>query len=64
MTTGYYKGCNGVIIMYDVTEENSFSNVNNWLAEIDKHCDQNVIKLLVGNKVDLVEKRKITKETG
>ena len=50
--------------MYDVTEENSFSNVNNWLAEIDKHCDQNVIKLLVGNKVDLVEKRKITKETG
>ena len=42
--------------MYDVTDENTFKNVQNWMAEIEKNCDESVIKLLVGNKVDLVDK--------
>ena len=42
----------GIILVYDCTEEQSFSNVKNWLKQIDQHAQSNVKKVLVANKSD------------
>ncbi len=47
----------GIIIVFDVTKEESFENINMWLQAIDQHSDQNVKKLLIGNKSDLTYDR-------
>uniref|UniRef100_A0A914HBN9 Ras-related protein Rab-35 n=1 Tax=Globodera rostochiensis TaxID=31243 RepID=A0A914HBN9_GLORO len=51
ITSTYYRGTHGVIVVFDVTSVESFNNVKRWLHEIDTNCE-NVQKILVGNKVD------------
>ena len=46
-----------VLVVYDVTDRESFTNVKTWLAEIDRFASEGVVKLLVGNKSDLVNKK-------
>ena len=50
ITASYYKGAHGVILVYDITDRQSFKDIENWLAEVDKYGNENVVKLLVGNK--------------
>ncbi|KAK9149433.1 hypothetical protein Scep_008190 [Stephania cephalantha] len=50
-------------IVYDVTDLESFNNVKQWLSEIDRYASENVNKLLVGNKCDLVGNRAVSYET-
>ena len=46
-----------IIVVYDVTDQESFNNVKTWLSEIDRYANENVNKLLVGNKSDLTSKK-------
>ena len=60
----YYRGANGILLIYDVTDKDSFKNLSNWLIEIEKNASKNVLRLLIGNKSDLEDKRVITYNQG
>jgi len=60
ITSSYYRGAHGIIIVYDVTDRESFNNVRHWIAEIDKYAAEGVNKLLVGNKSDLQSKKTVS----
>ncbi|PNX99958.1 GTP-binding protein YPTM2-like [Trifolium pratense] len=63
ITSSYYRGAHGIIVVYDVTDQESFNNVKQWLNEIDRYASENVNKLLVGNKSDLSESKVVSSET-
>jgi Ras-related protein Rab-35 len=61
ITSTYYRGTHGVIVVYDVTNGETFSNVKRWLSEIDQNCDS-VQRILVGNKCEDKENRVVLEE--
>ena len=60
----YYRGAHGILLIYDVTDKDSFKNLSNWLIEIEKNASKNVLKVLIGNKSDLEDKRVIPYNQG
>jgi Ras-related protein Rab-1A len=64
ITASYYRGSNGIIIVYDITDRDSFEHVNYWMKEIDRLASPDVCRLLVGNKTDLASKRIVSTEEG
>ncbi|KAK7245064.1 hypothetical protein RIF29_39895 [Crotalaria pallida] len=65
ITTAYYRGAMGILLVYDVTDELSFNNIRNWIRNIEQHASDNVNKILVGNKADLDDgKRAVPKSSG
>ena len=60
----YYRGAHGILLLYDVTDRESFKNLSNWLIEIEKNANKNILKVLIGNKTDLEEKRIISYNQG
>lgn len=63
ITSSYYRGAHGIIVVYDTTDQESFNNVKQWLQEIDRYACENVNKLLVGNKCDLTHKKVVDFQT-
>ncbi|KAI8082807.1 GTP-binding protein ypt1 [Halteromyces radiatus] len=62
ITSSYYRGAHGIIVVYDVTDQESFNNVKLWLKEIDRYAAEGVSKLLVGNKTDLMDQKVVETE--
>jgi len=59
ITSSYYRGAHGIIVVYDVTDSDTFDNVKQWLQEIERYASENVKKLLVGNKSDLTQRKQV-----
>ena len=60
----YYRGAHGILLIYDVTDKDSFKNLSNWIIEIEKNSSKQVLKVLIGNKTDLEDKRVVTYNQG
>ncbi|KAH0931933.1 hypothetical protein HID58_009050 [Brassica napus] len=58
ITTAYYRGAMGILLVYDVTDESSFNNIRNWIRNIEQHASDKVNKILVGNKADMDESKR------
>jgi len=64
ITTAYYRGAMGILLVYDVTDEKSFQNIRNWIRNIEQHATESVNKMLIGNKCDMVDKKVVDTEKG
>ena len=64
ITKNYYKGANGIILIYDVTSIQTYENVKNWITQIREEASKNVVIYIAGNKIDMEEERKVTTEEG
>jgi len=60
ITSAYYRGAHGIIMVYDVTNYESFEHMEGWLDEVNRHASEATLKLLVGNKADLQEEKKVS----
>ena len=63
ITSAYYRGADGIITVYDVTSQESFDHVQDWMHEVEKYASPGTVKLLVGNKCDR-EDKVVSTETG
>ena len=61
ITKNYYKGANGIILIYDVTNLQTYENVKNWINQIREEANPNVVIYLAGNKVDVNEELRVVK---
>lgn len=64
ITSSYYKGAHGIMVMYDVTDRESFFNIQTWMSEVEKNASDNISRILVGNKCDLEGQRAVSTEEG
>ncbi len=62
ITSAYYRGADGIIMVYDVTSEESFNHINDWFTEVNRYASENTCKLLVGNKTDKVADKVVPTE--
>jgi len=64
ITHNYYRGAHGILLVYDVTKENSFLNIRKWIQDVRAYAEQNVNLVLIGNKCDLVDKKAVETQRG
>lgn len=62
ITSAYYRGADGIILVYDVSSMESFEHVSDWLKEVNRYAAPGTVKLLVGNKCDRTADRVVTEE--
>ncbi|CAG5897075.1 unnamed protein product [Menidia menidia] len=64
LTPSYYRGAQGVILVYDVTKRDTFTKLENWLNELETYSTRNdIVKMLVGNKIDM-DDREVDRNEG
>lgn len=64
VTSAYYRGAVGALIVYDISRRSTFESIQRWLDELNMHSDTTVVRMLVGNKCDLEDIRDVTVEEG
>jgi len=64
ITQAYYRGAMGILLVYDVTDDKSFNNIRTWMRNIKQHANEQVVKVLLGNKCDMPDKKMVTYEQG
>ncbi|CAG0889874.1 unnamed protein product [Cyprideis torosa] len=64
ITTSYYRGAMGIMLVYSITDAKSFDNIAKWLRNIEEHANEDVEKMILGNKCDNEKERVVGKERG
>jgi Ras-related protein Rab-8A len=64
ITTAYYRGAMGIVLIFDVTDSRTFENVENWFQTVTQHANEDAQIFLVGNKCDDEVNRQVSKEQG
>ncbi|XP_024966691.1 ras-related protein RABA5b [Cynara cardunculus var. scolymus] len=64
VTSAYYRGAVGALIVYDISRRTTFDSIKRWLDELNTHCDTTTARMLVGNKSDLENIRDVSVEEG
>jgi len=64
ITTAYYRGAMGILLVYDCTDESSFNNIRNWIRNIETHAADTVNKVLIGNKCDMLPDKAVDTTRG
>ncbi|KAI5888968.1 uncharacterized protein SCHCODRAFT_02356602 [Schizophyllum commune H4-8] len=64
LTNNFYRGAQGVVLVYDVADRGSFEALRQWYADVESRAPSEVVKILVANKVDKTEGRQISKDEG
>uniref|UniRef100_A0A7S2TPC8 Uncharacterized protein n=1 Tax=Lotharella oceanica TaxID=641309 RepID=A0A7S2TPC8_9EUKA len=59
MTASYYRGAHGVVLVYDITNRESFEHVQGWMKSVDKYGREGVIRMVIGNKCDRESERQV-----
>lgn len=62
VTSAYYRGAVGAMLVYDITRRQSFDHIPRWLDELRSHADKNIVIILIGNKTDLENQRAVPTE--
>ncbi|GER34462.1 RAB GTPase homolog A4A [Striga asiatica] len=62
VTSAYYRGAVGAMLVYDITKRQTFDHIPRWLEELRSHADKNIVIILVGNKCDLEDQRAVPTE--
>uniref|UniRef100_A0ACD5WIF9 Uncharacterized protein n=1 Tax=Avena sativa TaxID=4498 RepID=A0ACD5WIF9_AVESA len=62
ITSAYYRGAVGALLVFDITKRQTFDNVERWLRELRGHADTNIVVMMVGNKSDLNHLRSVPEE--
>lgn len=62
ITSAYYRGALGALLVYDVTKPTTFENISRWLKELRDHADSNIVIMLIGNKTDLKHLQAVNSE--
>lgn len=62
VTSAYYRGAVGALLVYDITKRQTFEHIPRWLEELRGHADKNIVIMLVGNKTDLEDEREVAME--
>ena len=64
ITSAYYKGAKGALIVYDITRKATFNNIDKWISDLKLNGDKDICIIILGNKSDLNDKREISTEEG
>jgi len=64
ITVSYFKGAHGIMLVYDITDRESFSSITHWITQIKEHADASVNIVLVGNKCDKEDERAVSRQEG
>ena len=64
ITRSYYKNSVCALIVYDISSKESFNNISKWMSDCKNQSPKNILMILIGNKIDLIEKREVTYEEG
>ncbi|KAE9602852.1 hypothetical protein Lal_00049678 [Lupinus albus] len=62
VTSAYYRGAAGAMLVYDITKRPTFDHIPRWLEELRNHADKNIVIILIGNKSDLEDQRDVPTE--
>lgn len=59
ITSAYYRGADGIVMVYDITDRDSFGHVDEWLTEVNRYVNESTCKILIGNKCDMESDRQV-----